>query len=742
MKSKLILLLMIIIIFCSLSTAMAEELNETQQNQTLNVEDPLEVNDDVLTLDENSPDDLATDSQDENTLNLSCEEYNRTLEMNAESVLSDSQESETPMYGIVDIGSNTIHLEIYKLKKNGQPKSVFSQSEKAVTAIYTENGNLTQKGIDKFISILSDFDEIMGYFNVKTKFLFATASLRKINNSDEVIAVVKNELGLDINLISGEQEANASFNSVKDTELTTDDGIVIDLGGGSCEVIDFINKEKITSESMPIGSNSCYEDYVSGMFPNETEKEEIRNRVLTELKKLVINNDTKREDMFGIGGSIRAIKKVLIYLELIDSDVTSIPVSMLDTLLEELKDPTKENYEKILNVNAERINTFIPGLIITKTIAEYFNVTNLHVCKNSVREGLLNEILANESKNPKQNISLTVSDIDIVADEHGEISVNLIANATGTITVKLGKDIFTCTLNNGSGSIILPKLEPGNHTVKVSYSGDGNYLSNSTKISIHVKSASLDAYDMTRGWNSGCDYQAKLIDEAGNGIAGRLITFTILENQYYALTDESGIAKINPKLGVGTYAVKVSSDIAEDCEKTLKIVNRIENGKDMSVYYNSNGQYKVRIIGDDGKAETAGKSVNVIIDNKKQVLKTDNNGFISVLLDKNLNPGTHTIKVQYKGSSVENKIAVKHALSSKKLVKAKKSSKKVTLTAKLSKKLKNQVIKFKIKGKTYKVKTNKNGIAKLTIKNKFKKGKYSVKISYLKDTIQTSLKVM
>ncbi len=90
----------------------------------------------------------------------------------------------------------------------------------------------------------------MDLANVKTKYVFATASLRKIDNCTEVIATVKNKVGLDIHLLSGEQEAKASFNSVKDTELTTDDGIVIDLGGGSCEVINFINKTVITSESM------------------------------------------------------------------------------------------------------------------------------------------------------------------------------------------------------------------------------------------------------------------------------------------------------------------------------------------------------------------------------------------------------------------------------------------------------------------------------------------------------------
>ena len=109
---------------------------------------------------------------------------------------------------------------------------------------------------------------------------------------------------------------------------------------------------------------------------------------MSELKKLVVTNDTQRNDLFGIGGSIKTIKKVLIYLEWIDEDAEYIPVSMLDDLLEEFSQPTKETYLNILNVKAERINTFLPGLIVAKTVAHYFNVTNLHVCKNGVRYGI------------------------------------------------------------------------------------------------------------------------------------------------------------------------------------------------------------------------------------------------------------------------------------------------------------------------------------------------------------------
>ena len=693
-------------------------------------------NSSILTV---TPDNTNKNSYDEN---ISTNKNNVILKKSNEETLK----SENPLYGIVDIGSNTMVLEIFKIKDNGKPKSVFSLSEKSVTSIYVKNNNLTKEGIDKLVSVLKDYNEAMDLVKVKTKYVFATASLRKIDNTEEVIAAVKKKVGLDIHMLSGEKEASTSFNSVKDTELTTNDGIAIDLGGGSCEVIDFVNKTVITSESMPIGVSSCYNEYVNGMFPNETEAKAIENRVLSELKKLIVNNTIKRNDMFGIGGSYKTIKKVLVYLEYIDNDSTHIPISMLDELFDEITAPTRENYESILNINAERINTFIPGLIITKTIAKYFNVTYLHFCKNGVREGILNEIIANESNETghKQNVSLNVTDMNISCDENAEISIVLPNNATGTVTVKLNDNSYTSSIYNGSCIIVLPKMQPGNHSAKITYSGDDSYESNKTKINIHVKLASLYVYDMTRAQNSDYDYQIKLMDEDGKGISNKLISFNILSNQYYAMTDCDGIANVKANLNAGTYVVRVSSEIAGNATRTLKIVKRIENNRNLNVYYASNANYKVRIIGDDGNPETEGQTVTVIIDNKKKSLETDKKGVIAVAIDKNFKVGTHTIEIRYKGSNAKNKIVVNHLVTLKSTT-VKKSAKKLVLTASLAKVngkyLKNKQIIFKFNGKNYKSKTNSNGVAKAIIKsNVLKKLKVGKKVvyqaTYLKDTVK------
>ena len=133
-----------------------------------------------------------------------------------------------------------------------------------------------------------------------------------------------------------------------------------------------------------------------------------------------------------------------------------------------------------------------------------------------------------------------------------------------------------------TGSVAVPATDAYNYSAEISYSGDDSYLSNKTEFSIHVKSALLNAYDMTRAQNSDYDYQIKLTDENGNAISNKLISFKIMSNQYYAITNDEGIANIRLNLNVGTYEVVVSSEIAGNSTRTLKIVKRITNNKNLN----------------------------------------------------------------------------------------------------------------------------------------------------------------
>ncbi len=321
-------------------------------------------------------------------------------------------------------------------------------------------------------------------------------------------------------------------------------------------------------------------------------------------------------------------------------------------------------------------------------------------------------------------------------------------DATGNVTVIVDGKQYNATVENGKAVISMP-LIPLDSTVDFEYTGDENYPAKSKETSIANVTAIIKAEDMTRGFNSGVDYQVTVVDGNGNPMAKKQVIFIINGNQYNATTNDEGIAILNLKLAIGTHTVTAVNPLNNDnVTKTVKITTRITGNKNVNIYYAKNYAYKLCIIGDDGKPVGLNVAVKVTVNGKVQTLKTDKNGYITLKFTKNYIPKTYTVTAEYKGIKVTNKVKVKQILTLKK-VKVKKSAKKLVLKATLKegkKALKNKKVTFKFKGKKYKAKTNKKGVAKVTIKKsvlkKLKVGKkVTYQVTYLKDTVKRSVKV-
>jgi hypothetical protein len=174
------------------------------------------------------------------------------------------------------------------------------------------------------------------------------------------------------------------------------------------------------------------------------------------------------------------------------------------------------------------------------------------------------------------------------------------------------------------------------------------------------------------------------------------------------------------------------------------INNRIAAG-DLSVQYTSGKSYSVTVYNSDG-SRARNVQVSFSINNKAyRTVTTNANGVASVVITSA--PGSYKITSTALGVSVTKTLKVTHVLSLKK-VKVKKSAKKLVIKATLKgkKPIKGKKLTFKFNGKTYQAKTDKKGIAKITIKKsvlkKLKVGKKVVyQATYLKDTVKKSAKV-
>lgn len=179
---------------------------------------------------------------------------------------------------------------------------------------------------------------------------------------------------------------------------------------------------------------------------------------------------------------------------------------------------------------------------------------------------------------------------------------------------------------------------------------------------------------------------------------------------------------------------------------TVKDDTKIIANNDISVDYSGGKYFSVKVVTSDGRQVGAGATVKFTIGGKTYNAVTDSNGIAKVKITQT--PKKYTVTTSYNGKTYKNTVTVKQVLTASKVT-VKKSAKKLTLNVKLKindKLVKGKVVKFKFKGKTYKVKTGKNGVAKKVlgkkIIKKLKKGKtYNVKITYLKTTIKTTVKV-
>jgi len=332
---------------------------------------------------------------------------------------------------------------------------------------------------------------------------------------------------------------------------------------------------------------------------------------------------------------------------------------------------------------------------------------------------------------------------------NGNVVLNIIGSAVGDVIVNFNGSTTVLTLEDGNASIDLGVLPVGDYVVSI-------YYNNSVFIS-HVKvfETTIDCGDSntaTFAYNTDFTFTVKLVDCQGQPIKNTEIPLKFDGETVKGLkTDENGYldVRIFPGNTIGKHYLDYTNPISnEKLRVTLNIVSRFAGNANVNMYYFDGHSYKVRIRSNDGNFAGSGQVITVKIGKKSFKVKTDKKGYATLKIPKTIKPGKYTISATYKGQTVKNKLTVKQVLKLTK-VKVKKSAKKLVLKATLKngkKALKSKKVTFKFNGKKYKAKTNKKGIAKVTVKKsvlkKLKVGKkVKYQVTYLKDTVKRTAKV-
>lgn len=295
----------------------------------------------------------------------------------------------------IDIGTNSCRLLIGEKNSNNSFNILVREVE--ITRLgegVDENKNLNKSAVKRVEAALKKYKNIIEKYEVEKVRIIGTSALRDVNNSD-LLAESIEKMGFELEIISGEEEAELNYlGASSNLEANF---LLIDIGGGSTEFI-WANQNKINFKSLDIGCVRLTERFIDSPAKKVSAKE------IENIKKYVENllkSSLKLKQNFrikGVGGTITTLAAIKLELteylsEKIENlEITKIELEQIISKLTELK---LEKRAMIKGLQAKRADIIVAGLIILNSILDYFGSENLVVSDQDLLYGLLKEELVN-----------------------------------------------------------------------------------------------------------------------------------------------------------------------------------------------------------------------------------------------------------------------------------------------------------------------------------------------------------
>ncbi|MBM6753310.1 Ppx/GppA family phosphatase [Lactobacillus alvi] len=300
---------------------------------------------------------------------------------------------------IIDLGSNSCRLQISEIYSNGKHQLI--KYEKEFVRLSENMGPekiLKPEPIERTITALKKFATEWQALKDVRLIAVATAAVRQATNQAEFLERVKKEVGIEFNVISGEREAYLDYVGVSRT-LTIQNGLIIDTGGASMELILVDEGQAEEVISLPIGSVLLSQRYNLGDVINPADLYDAVVKVDEVLTSQRWLNRARHTRVVALGGSNRALAKLFRW-KLAASPTHVQPVHGLKmqsqdafALMHSLVAANKIERTKMRGIAAARADVIVGGLLPLMALLRQLSMQEVMFSNNGLREGLLFEYL-------------------------------------------------------------------------------------------------------------------------------------------------------------------------------------------------------------------------------------------------------------------------------------------------------------------------------------------------------------
>jgi exopolyphosphatase/guanosine-5'-triphosphate,3'-diphosphate pyrophosphatase len=301
----------------------------------------------------------------------------------------------TKRFAAIDIGSSTIKINITDYPGEAQfEKILYKDFPSCLGRNMNHRNMIDPAALPDCFTVLAAIKKILQENKVDEYKYIATHALREAVNQKEILDLIKSNTGIDINVITGEEEAKLTLNAILIDFPFSKNYACINAGGGSTELSFHLSGLPGMDHFyfFRFGAVNLFSDYLQEQSDIETAIKNIGERVRTEFHKLDISIPITIDKVISVGGSIynaAYIFKKDIKRNFEDLSKMRMSVSDLESVIDKLKSASDGEKKKIPGFDPMRVHTILPGVLIHYFLLKILGKNEIVISTRSISDGLI-----------------------------------------------------------------------------------------------------------------------------------------------------------------------------------------------------------------------------------------------------------------------------------------------------------------------------------------------------------------
>ncbi|MDO5503413.1 MAG: Ppx/GppA phosphatase family protein [Actinomycetia bacterium] len=301
--------------------------------------------------------------------------------------------------GVIDVGSNTVHLLIVDAYQGAHPLPASSHKiNLRLSEHVTDEGLIADDGRDRLVTFVGECLEVAEHQGAESVVGFATSAIRDAPNGDDVLAAVHAAHDVELDVMAGEEEARHTFLAARRWfGWSSGTLLMIDIGGGSLELAVGMDEDPDVAISLQLGAGRITHDWLPGDPPSAADIRAARKYVRAEIaaaaRPILRHQNANR--IVGTSKTMRSLARICGAAPSREGPYVTrmLERSRLSEELERIATMTVKQRAGLSGVSAARAPQLLGGAIVAEAAMDLLGVESLEICPWAMREGVILRLL-------------------------------------------------------------------------------------------------------------------------------------------------------------------------------------------------------------------------------------------------------------------------------------------------------------------------------------------------------------